>query len=129
LKLRGKKTRRLALLLLSALVQAETRKTIASQITTSKALLINTMGFEDSFLLFNMAFGGGRRRGFGKAKKPKKIPKETWFEECKMEQLKQLCKACKLTQSGKKGDLISCSACCNVQLLNASRATRKDVVS
>ena len=47
-----------------------------------------------------------RGRGRGKKQKPKKAPKPNWFAECNLQQLKDLCKACKLPVSGNKSDLI-----------------------
>lgn len=54
--------------------------------------------------LYGGTFGGGRRRG--RASKPKKKPKENWFERLTVDQNKQLCKAAKLRHIGKKQDLI-----------------------
>ncbi|KAL7525649.1 hypothetical protein ACHAXR_001097 [Thalassiosira sp. AJA248-18] len=48
-------------------------------------------------------FGGVRRR---KASKPKKKPKENWFERLTVDQNKQLCKATKLRHVGNKTELI-----------------------
>jgi len=52
-------------------------------------------------------FGGGfgHRRGGG-SRKPKKQPKENWFEELNATQCKELAKASKLKLSGPKKDLV-----------------------
>ena len=55
-----------------------------------------------SFPFYGRRYGGGRRKT--KKSKPRK---DSWFEECTVDQLKQLCKACKMPVSGAKGALVS----------------------
>ena len=42
-----------------------------------------------------------------KAKKPKKVPKDSWFERLTNDELKSLCKSAKLRLSGTKPELVA----------------------
>ena len=53
---------------------------------------------------------GGLSYGFHmpkKAKKPKKVPKDSWFERLTNDELKSLCKSAKLRLSGTKPELVA----------------------
>eukprot|EP00038_Savillea_parva_P026342 m.53334 g.53334 ORF g.53334 m.53334 type:complete len:322 (+) comp7446_c0_seq1:23-988(+) len=68
------------------------------------------------FFGLGLGFPGGYRKAT-KAKKKSKPKKDNWFQACTVEQLKSMCRACKLPVSGSKGDLES-------RLLHHSDASR-----
>ena len=66
----------------------------------------NTMDPLFSYLLGYGGLPGGFNRRRGSSKKPKKQPKENWFERLTIPQNKELCKAAKLRYGGSKKELI-----------------------